>query len=82
MDENAVVYVGDAVYTNGDGSVYPRGLLIGSVSEVGHDAYSRTLRITVRPAVDFENIDRVMILTDFTVETEQETSEAGTEQAS
>lgn len=82
VDENAVVYVGDAVYTNGDGSVYPRGLLIGSVSGVGHDAYSRTLRITVRPAVDFENIDRVMILTDFTVETEQETSEAGTEQAS
>lgn len=79
VDENAVVYVEDAVYTNGDGSIYPRGLLIGNVSEVGYDAYSRTLQITVKPAVDFENIDRVMILTDYDVEIEEKTSEADME---
>ncbi len=65
IDEKAVFYVGDSVYTNGDGSIYPRGLLIGTVSEVAYDAYSRTLSATVSPAVDFEKIEQVLIITDF-----------------
>jgi rod shape-determining protein MreC len=65
LSEDADIEVGDLIYTNGIGSVYPRGLLVGRVTEVGIDEYLRKKTATVDCAVDFESLRYVMIITDF-----------------
>jgi rod shape-determining protein MreC len=63
----SAIAVGDSVISSGKGSIYPYGLKIGTVSEVQIDDASRSVIATVTPAVDFESISRVMIITAFTV---------------
>lgn len=65
LPEDADIEVGDLVYTSGIGSVYPRGLLIGSVATVGVDKYWRQKTATIDCAVDFESLKYVMIITSF-----------------
>ena len=71
LPENADVKVGDLVYTSGQGSVYPRGLLIGRVSGVDVDEFSRQKTAIIDAAVDADNLRYVMIVTDFSVYTEK-----------
>lgn len=65
MDPDADIQVGDKVYSNGTGSVYPADLLIGEVTAVEVDAYSRALVATVKPEVDFSELKWMMILTGY-----------------
>ena len=46
-------------YISGEGSLYPTGLYVGTVSDFGPDATTGELVATVTPAVDFEKIDSV-----------------------
>jgi len=65
---DADIRVGDRVLTGGNGSIYPPGLLIGEITEIHADEYSRTLIAYIKPAVDFEDVTsltRVMILTGY-----------------
>jgi len=71
LNENADVEVGDFIYTSGQGSVYPRGLLIGRVSEVGIDQFQRQKTAVVEVVVDVEELRYVMIVTDFDVYTDE-----------
>lgn len=58
--------IGDRVYTSGgQGSIYPTGLLIGSVSSIDIDAATGEMVAIISPAVDFselENISDALIL--------------------
>ncbi len=72
LSDTADVEEGDLVYTSGQGSVYPRGLLIGRVSDVGIDAFQRIKTATVDAAVNADELKHVMIITDFDVYTEHE----------
>lgn len=63
LEENADVSLGDRIVTSGYGSVYPQGLVIGEVIEIRTDDYTRTKVAVVSPAVDFERLSRVMIVT-------------------
>ena len=62
MDQGADIQVGDKVYSTGTGSVYPADLLIGEIISIELDEYSRTLVATVKPAVDFSNLQWMMII--------------------
>lgn len=62
------VAVGDVVISSGKGSVYPYGLMIGTVIDLKIDDASRSVIATVETAVNFEDISRVMIIKSFTVE--------------
>jgi len=64
---DADVEVGARVLSSGYGSVYPRGLVIGYVEEVGINPYTRGLDVKVRCAVDFSALTDVMIITDYAV---------------
>ncbi len=68
LSADADVEVGDRVLSSGYGSVYPRGLVIGYVEEVGVNPYTRGLQVKVRCAVDFSALTDVMIITDYTSE--------------
>ncbi|VAW35525.1 Rod shape-determining protein MreC [hydrothermal vent metagenome] len=58
------VKVGDHVVTAGLGTIFPKGLLIGTVSkaEKGSDNFFKD--IGVRPAASFETLEEVLIITE------------------
>ena len=66
IDPTADIRLGDCVYTEGgEGSLYPPGLLLGTVESLEADENTRMLVATVRPAVDFSDrnaLRRVMII--------------------
>lgn len=57
---------GDYIVTSGGGGVFPAGLIIGTVTAVGHDESKLTLRAEIEPAADILNCRNVMVITSFT----------------
>ena len=70
LNAESDIQVGDRIITSGYGSVYPRGLVIGYVTEIVPDLYSRTLTATIQPASSLTNLERVMIITSYETTTE------------
>lgn len=68
---DADIAVGDKVTSSGLGSVYPRDLVIGEIVEITGDEYNHVKVAVVRPAADLSDITKVMILTGYTVYTEE-----------
>ena len=62
---DSAVEVGDRVLSSGYGSVYPRGLVIGYVEEIGTNKYTRSLEVKVRCAVEFSSLTNVMVITNY-----------------
>lgn len=60
--KNAEVALGDQVVTSGVGTVFPKGLLIGTVSAVTKNRHGMFQNITVQPAVDFSQLEQVIIV--------------------
>ncbi|MEL7602165.1 MAG: rod shape-determining protein MreC [Bacillota bacterium] len=52
---------GDKIVTSGIGGMYPKGLVVGEVSEVSRSGESDSNAI-VTPAVDFRHIEEVMVV--------------------
>lgn len=85
INEAADIEVGDSIISSG-GSVYPYGFVIGTVVAKTFDVSTRSVSAVIDPAVDFESLSRVMIVTSVDIEimekmaeeayeTESETSE-------
>ncbi|MEW6501724.1 MAG: rod shape-determining protein MreC [Thermodesulfobacteriota bacterium] len=60
--KNADVSQGDELVTSGLGTVFPKGLLIGTVSSVTRSRRGMFQNITVAPAVDFSQLEQVIII--------------------
>lgn len=58
-----VVAVGDQIVTSYISDKYLQGILIGSVSEVNGDSNNLTRSGYITPAVDFKNIQEVLVIT-------------------
>lgn len=58
---DADVVPGDKILTSGIGGVYPKGLVIGTVTEVSAESGTEK-RVTVKSAVDFERMEEVMVI--------------------
>lgn len=54
--------VGDTVLTSGMGGVYPKGLVIGTISQVQRAEYGLFQQVEVEPAVDFSRLEEVLVL--------------------
>ena len=64
MENNEnVVAVGDQIVTSYISDKYLQGILIGSVSEVNVDSNNLTRSGYITPAVDFKNIQEVLVIT-------------------
>jgi rod shape-determining protein MreC len=59
---NSDVQVNDLVITSGLGGVYPKGLFIGTISEVSEPGTQLLRRATIRPAVDFGRLEEVFVM--------------------
>ncbi len=77
LPEEADVQPNDIVLTGGRGSVYPYGIPVGHVESVSSNALSRTTEACIVPFVDFSDLDRVLILTEYTRGTPPLPSETG-----
>lgn len=74
------IKIGDYIETSGMGGVYPKGLLIGTVLEIGEDHTNMSKYATVQPAVSIGKLSQVCVLTGFTEEIKRdEPSATGTE---
>ena len=67
---DADVEVGDRILSSGYGSVYPRALVIGYVTEIEQDPYSQALNVYIQPAASLSDEDRFMIITEYDAYTE------------
>lgn len=65
LKKEAAVNRGDAVYTSGLGGVYPKGLLIGKISDLSYENNGLTLSAMVTPAVSFADLKEVFVITNF-----------------
>ncbi len=64
LSRNSSVTVGDYITTSG-GGVFPKGLIIGKISEIKTDTASQSIYAEIIPTVDFDNIRDVMVITYF-----------------
>ena len=62
LSREADVLKGDSLVTSGYGGVYPRGLLIGQVSEVTDDPSTPAREARVAPAADFSRLEEVFVI--------------------
>lgn len=65
VEGTADIEVGDIIVTSAMSGVYPADLVIGEVTSIGTDEYTRMTVATVLPAVDFSTLQWVMIVTGY-----------------
>mgnify|MGYP000843692568 FL=1 len=63
IPKEADVIKGDTIVTSGYGGGHPKGLLIGTVSQVSADGSGVSLAALVKPAVDFTKVEEVFVIT-------------------
>ncbi len=65
IPQDETVAVGDVVMTSGMGGNYPKALVIGQVVEVERRDIETFQRAIVRPSVNFERLETVLVITSF-----------------
>lgn len=65
VSQSTQVNVGDTVVTSGRGGLLPKGLIVGQVAEVQQKDIDLYQQAVLRPAVDFEGLEMVLVITDF-----------------
>ena len=67
FSRDAVLNRGDRVYTSGLGGVYPKGLLLGTIAELGYEQNGLSQYAILQPAADFEQLKEVLVITSFSL---------------
>jgi len=56
------VEVGDRIISSGTGGVFPKGIVLGSVTQVAREDYGMFQEVEISPEVDFEQLEEVLVL--------------------
>ncbi len=62
-DRSQDIRAGDTIVTSGLDGIFPRGLLVGTVLSVHREGPGLFLGVRIAPAVDFRELEQVLILT-------------------
>jgi len=62
-DRSQDLRVGDTIVTSGLDGIFPRGLLVGTILSVHREGPGLFLGVKITPAVDFRELEQVLILT-------------------
>lgn len=62
IPSDADISVGDTIETSGLGGIYPKGIIIGRITEVRQSGNELSRYAVVKPAVDFRRLEEVIIL--------------------
>jgi len=65
---------GDIVLTSGLGGTFPKALIIGQVSRVIRSDVELFLQAEIRPTVDFNGLERALVITNFTAAATEESN--------
>lgn len=65
LDKSTKVSVGGIVCTSGIGGIYPKGLIIGKISDVQDNDYDISLNAVIDPGVNITELEDIFIITDF-----------------
>lgn len=71
IEPDSDIRVGDKVLSSGIGEVYPRGIVIGKVTEITVDENTRTLAALIEPEADLDSISKLMIITEYRIVSER-----------
>ncbi len=66
LSRDADVADGDTIITSGFGSMYPKGVVIGTVEKVVNAEGGLLKYAVITPAVDFDRLEEVMVITNVT----------------
>jgi rod shape-determining protein MreC len=58
------VEIGDVIITAGLGEIYPKGIKVGTISQIDKRNYGITQTIEITPSVDFYKLEQVVVLTE------------------
>lgn len=64
LARSCTVAIGDYVVTSGEG-IFPDGLLIGTIEEIGSDKYNTSIYANIKPFADINELRNVMVITGF-----------------
>lgn len=64
LSRSCNVAIGDYIVTSGEG-VFPDGLLIGTIEEIGSDPYNTSIYAEIKPFVELSELREVMVITEF-----------------
>ena len=62
-DRSQDIRAGDTIVTSGLDGIFPRGLLVGTIQSVHREGPGLFLGVRIAPAVDFHELEQVLILT-------------------
>jgi rod shape-determining protein MreC len=62
LSDNADIKEGDTIVSSGLNDTYPKGLLIGTVIDIGRDLSGLSRFAVVKPAIDLSNIEEVLVI--------------------
>ena len=65
LPQEETVNIGDVVLTSGMGGDHPKGLVIGQVVQVRRRDIDPFQEALVRPAVNFDKLENVLVITSF-----------------
>lgn len=74
-DKDNIVQEGDKIVTSSVSNKFLKGILIGYVADIEDDSNNLTKNGTIIPAVDFENIQEVLVIKQLKQTTEEDTAE-------
>ena len=67
ISSSATIRNGDQLLTSGEGDIYPAGLVIGSVTDVGDDEINVAKYAVITPTVDISSVEQVFVIKEFDV---------------
>lgn len=65
LPDTTAISPGGVVCTSGVGGIYPRDLIIGTVTDVSDSSTDISATATIKPEVDFKTLTDVFVITDF-----------------
>ncbi|NLO88489.1 MAG: rod shape-determining protein MreC [Firmicutes bacterium] len=77
LHQHADIQEGDIIISSPLTGIYPKGLAIGRVVEVYDDPVSLERSALVKPQVDFDRLEEVLIITNFTYEQDTDQQQPG-----
>lgn len=63
IDKSAKTVVGDMIETSAAGGIFPKGILIGKITQIKEDSRALTLSATIEAGVNPNRLDTVLVIT-------------------
>lgn len=67
LARNTQILAGDVIETSGVGGLFPKGIVLGSVVEVKNESHGISKYATVKPAVDLDRVNHVLVIKSFEI---------------